>query len=132
MSGRPKNLPQQPPESYATNYLKPREKYVLIQMESKSYIFAYNIFHFRRFESEINLLSKIAKSSDINVPVIIDIIIFSYSVAEENGKFAYKPLLVDKKIITEDFLGKFNNFTFFSKMRAIHTHIEYHKRLLLF
>ena len=58
--------------------------------------------------------------------------IFSYSFAEENGKLAYKPLLVDKKIITEDFLGKFNNFTFFSKMRAIHTHIEYHKRLLLF
>ena len=56
--------------------------------------------------------------------------IFSYSVAEENGKLAYKPLLVDKKIITEDFLGKFNNFTFFSKMCLIHTHIEYHKRLL--
>ena len=36
VSGRPKSLPQQPQESYATNYLKPREKYVLIQMESKS------------------------------------------------------------------------------------------------
>lgn len=92
----------------------------------------YNIFHFRRFENEINPFSKTAKFSVINVPVIIDIIIFSYSVAEEDGKLAYKPLLVDKKIITEDFLGTFNNFTFFSKMRAIHTHIEYHKRLLLF
>ena len=56
--------------------------------------------------------------------------IFSYFLAEENGKLAYKPLLVDKKIITEDFLGKFNNFTFFSEMCLIHTHIEYHKRLL--
>ena len=35
VSGQPKNLPQKPPESYATNYLKPRGKYVLVQMESK-------------------------------------------------------------------------------------------------
>lgn len=57
--------------------------------------------------------------------------IFSYSVAEENGKLAYKPLLVDKKIITEDFLGKFNNFTFFSKMSAIHTHIRISQEIVI-
>ena len=36
VSGHPKYLPHQPQESYATNYLKPRGKYVLIQIESKS------------------------------------------------------------------------------------------------
>ena len=35
VNGQPKNLPQKPQESYATNYLIPREKYVLVQMESK-------------------------------------------------------------------------------------------------
>ena len=52
VTGHPKYLQHQPQESYATNFLKPREKYVLIQMESKlccivlplrAYIFYVNV-----------------------------------------------------------------------------------------
>ncbi|XP_022788681.1 uncharacterized protein CXorf65 homolog isoform X1 [Stylophora pistillata] len=36
VAGYPKYLQHQPQESYATNFLKPREKYVLIQMEKEN------------------------------------------------------------------------------------------------